>query len=198
LLNDLRKAALRRKQPELVKDLLEMIPSASQRRIFEAVHDRFLRRFARGRIAIGKRTWNLAGDPLKVYRVYAAVREALDAIIAPQLRFGSTHVVTVALPLSASRVEIVWDQQRPAMRFAPDIVLDGLREALTGLDPRRIKRCPECGAFFVARRLDKSACSPGCLNLARVHRHRARQSQYEYTRKLKSAGLVKPANARDL
>src|SRR5262245_21764424 len=68
LLNDLRKAAVRGKRPELVKDLLEMIPSASQRRILEAVYNRFLRCFAQGRIAIGGRSWNLAGDPLKVYR----------------------------------------------------------------------------------------------------------------------------------
>jgi len=196
LLKDLRRAAARRKQTGLVKDLVEMIPSASQRRIFMAVHKRFLRCFSQGRIEIGHRSWNLAGDPLKVYRLYAAVREALGAIVVPQLRFGSTHVVTLALPLPVRWVEIVWDQQRPAIRFAPDIVLDGLREALSGLDPRRIKRCPECGAFFLAWRKDKSACSKKCLNLARVHRHRAKQKDYEYNRKLRNAGVAKPESPK--
>ncbi len=50
LLKDWSSAAIRRDQTELVKGLLEVVPSASQRRIFKAVHDRFLRRFPRGRI----------------------------------------------------------------------------------------------------------------------------------------------------
>jgi hypothetical protein len=73
-------------------------------------------------------------------------------------------------------------------------VLDSLREALTDLDPRRIKRSQAC-SFFLARRLDKSACSPRCLNLTRVHRHRAKQPHYELARKLKSAGIAKPGAA---
>ena len=190
LLKDLSSNAVRRNQTELVKGLLEVVPSASQRRIFKAVRDRFLRCFPRGRIEIGERTWNLAGDALKVYRVYAAVREALDAIAEPQLRLGRNHAVTLTLPVGW--VEMVWDPGQPAIRFVPDLVLDGLRQALSGFDPRRIKRCPECGAFFLAQRLDKSACSQRCLNLARVHRYRAKQPQYEFTGKLKSAGLAKP------
>jgi hypothetical protein len=161
LLEDFSRAAVRRNQTERVKGRLKMVPSASQRRIFKAVHDRFLRRFALGRIEIGERTWNLVGDPLKVYRVYAAVREALDAIVEPQLKLGGNHVVTLTLPIRW--VAFVWDPQRPAICFVPDLVLDGLPQTLSGFDPRRIKRCLECDAFFLARRLDKSACSPRCL-----------------------------------
>jgi len=196
LLKDLRRDARRRSETALMGDLLDMIPTVFQQRIFKALHHRLLQRFPQGRIEIGERTWNLAGNPLKVYRVYAAVREALDAIAAPHWQLGNLHVATLALPLPVRWVEIVWDHQQPAIRFVPDIVLDGLREALTGLDPRRIKRCPECGAFFLAWRLDKSACSPRCLNLARVHRHRAKQKDYEYHRKLRNAGVAKPERPR--
>ena len=129
LLKDLRRAAARRKQTGLVKDLLEMIPSASQRRIFMAVHKRFLRCFSQGRIEIGHRSWNLAGDPLKVYCLYAAVREALDAIVAPQLRFGSTHVVTLALPLPVRRFRPIGELVRTGGEHALHIQfpLDGSR-----------------------------------------------------------------------
>ena len=189
LLKDLRSTSARAGQKSVVKDLLDMIPSPSQHRIFKAVHDEFSRRFARGSIAIGEMNWNLAGDPLKVYRTYTAVRETLAAIAAPRVRLRNTHAFALKLPVPAPWVQIIWDQEQPAIRFVPDPVLDGLCQALTGLDPRRIKRCPECGTFFLAWRLDKSACSPRCLNLARVHRHRAKRGRYEYNRKLKSAGL---------
>ena len=58
-LNDLRSAAARKGATASVRDLLAMIPSASERRIFKAVHDQFLRRFALGTIAIGEARWSL-------------------------------------------------------------------------------------------------------------------------------------------
>lgn len=195
LFKELRSAAEDPGQKASVKGLLDMIPFAFQQLIFEAVRDRFLRRFAQGRVSIGERSWNLGGDPLKVYRVYTAVRETLAAIAVPQLRVGKSPCRHAHTAVAHPPGGVVWDQRQPAIRFVLDIVLDGLREALAGLDSGRIKRCPECDALFLAQRMDKSACSLRCLNLARVHRHRARRSQYEYNRELKSAGITKPGTA---
>jgi hypothetical protein len=194
LLKDLKRAAAHVGQKTTVKDLADMIPLPGQHRILKTVHERFLRQFAGERIAIGESVWNLGGDPLKVYHLYAAVREILAAIAAPRWRLGNIHTVTLTLPSSIHWAQLVWDHRQPAIHIVPDIVLDGVRGALAGLDPGRIKRCPECGTFFLARRLDKSACSPRCSNLVRVHRHRARQPKYEYNRKLKKAGVtIEPA-----
>lgn len=165
-----------------------MIPSAAQLRIFEAAHSRFLRSFPEERAELGPQTWLLRGNPLVLYAIYAAVVEAFTDIAKGGIQIGQPreHIVGVAIPFPFSHLSIIWHSDKPAIDFVSNILLDGFRDALRGFDPRRIKRCPVCGSFFLARRLDKGACSPECLNINRVRRHRAKSAQYELTRKLKT------------
>jgi hypothetical protein len=97
----------RGQQTESAKDLSEMMPSPSRHEIFRAVHNQFMRCFPEGRIKIGERTWNLAGDPMKVYRLYAAVREAFGGKRRAGVAAGSIRTTKLAFPLPVSWVEIV-------------------------------------------------------------------------------------------
>jgi hypothetical protein len=56
----------------------------------------------------------------------------------------------------------------------------------------RFRGCAICSRLFLPRRHDQKCCSKGCAGVLRIRRHRAKQAEYEYNRKLKSAG-VKPA-----
>jgi hypothetical protein len=49
---------------------------------------------------------------------------------------------------------------------------------------KRLRRCAACETPFYAMRLDAQACSRLCATMLRVRRHRARQAQYQQTRKL--------------
>jgi hypothetical protein len=53
----------------------------------------------------------------------------------------------------------------------------------------RVRQCPVCKGFFFALRKDQKACSTRCNAARRVRQWRANQVQYEYRRKLRSAGL---------
>ncbi len=48
-------------------------------------------------------------------------------------------------------------------------------ELLGGEDRHRLRRCPACGRFFLARRGDRRWCSAACGNRTRVARHYARR-----------------------
>jgi hypothetical protein len=61
---------------------------------------------------------------------------------------------------------------------------------------RRFRRCEICPKLFLPRRRDQKCCSKLCAGLLRMRRYRAKQAEYEYNRKLKSAG-VKPATGRN-
>ncbi len=61
---------------------------------------------------------------------------------------------------------------------------------LSDCDLRRLRSCPVCGHFFVAWRMDQTACSKRCANRLRVARFRQRQPQYSANRKFrKRTGL---------
>lgn len=64
-------------------------------------------------------------------------------------------------------------------------VLDAFFGALDGAPLDRLRRCPQCGALFLAKRQDKGGCSPMCCNALNVqaHRRRAKEGKYEETRK---------------
>jgi hypothetical protein len=67
--------------------------------------------------------------------------------------------------------------------------------AIKGVEVARIRRCPVCRKIFFAMRhkagskYGSKACSRQCNQTLRVRRHRAKQADYEYGRKLKLAGL---------
>ncbi len=72
-------------------------------------------------------------------------------------------------------------------------LFQGLATALRGLDS--LRPCEVCQRTFFRSRKTQKCCSKTCAGTLRVRRHRAKQAQYEYNRKLKSAG-VKPAKER--
>jgi hypothetical protein len=61
--------------------------------------------------------------------------------------------------------------------------------ALEGVEAGRVRQCPECQRFFFALRKDQQACSRRCNSSRRVREWRANQTQYEYRRKLRGAGI---------
>jgi hypothetical protein len=61
--------------------------------------------------------------------------------------------------------------------------------ALEGVEPGRVRQCPECRRFFFALRKDRQACSKRCNSSRRVREWRANQARYEYRRKLRGAGI---------
>lgn len=193
LLEDRRKAIARMRKlnaaekKRALNSIDRSMPSAAQLRLIETLHTRFMQGFPEGRVEMGPQSFLLSGNRFLLYSVYAAVVEALSGIAEGGIKVGREHVAAFSIPLSVQQISIVWDDEdKPAIEFVSNILLDGFREALTGADPRRIKVCPICGRFFWAQRLDKSACSPPCLNTARVRRHRAKSQQYELARKLKT------------
>lgn len=96
-----------------------------------------------------------------------------------------------ALHTEASK-ELADKRSKAAIEWAD---LFGALETVLREDWGRFRACPICSRLFVPRRVDQSCCSKPCAGVARIRRHRAKQAQYEYNRKLKSAGL-KPARER--
>jgi hypothetical protein len=61
---------------------------------------------------------------------------------------------------------------------------------LSDCDLRRLRSCPICRHFFVAWRIDQTACNKQCANRQRVARFREKQPQYLASRKFrKRTGL---------
>jgi hypothetical protein len=61
---------------------------------------------------------------------------------------------------------------------------------LSDCDLQRLRACPVCRRFFVAWRMDQTACNPRCANRLRVARFRQKQPQYSANRKFrKRTGL---------
>jgi hypothetical protein len=121
----------------------------------------------------------------KLIRLVRSVRRSLEAIAS------RTSSVILDLPPS---------ELKPALFVNPDgtatLVPDPYRQFLDDLqriDLHRIRRCPVCpNRLFYAVRRDQGACSPQCMGVNRIRRFREKQSDYEYNRKLKSAGLKPP------
>lgn len=68
--------------------------------------------------------------------------------------------------------------------------------ALNGVDASRMRQCLVCNHFFFALRKDQKACSKRCNAVRRVRDWRANQARHEYRRKLRGAGLLKPARTK--
>jgi hypothetical protein len=191
ILSEHERLAIKKGDVDAKEALVDLFPSRGQERVFDAVRRKFVRRFPRGGIEFGARSQKFSDNPVAVYRLYAGVREVFSLIADARWKFGRAHLVEVRIPLPIVSMFATWNEgEEPAtISFVPDVLFDGLRDALVGQDPQRLKRCPVCGAFFWAWRKDKGACSPRCLGLNRLRRHRAKSADYEYRRKLRSAGI---------
>jgi predicted nucleic acid-binding Zn ribbon protein len=73
--------------------------------------------------------------------------------------------------------------------FQAEPLLQIFRAAIQGAEIRRLGRCPICGKFFYAVRSTQKTCSQRCNATRRVRAWRANMVRYEYSRKLKLAGV---------
>ncbi len=127
------------------------------------------------------------------------VRRTFDAIVdatgpgVREIRAGRKFEWHELEPL-----ELPAPEYKPVLFFNPDgrgtLGPDPYRQFLQDLEavePLRIRGCPICSRLFFASRKDKGACSPRCLNTFRVREFRNpdKTREYEYNRKLKSAGI---------
>lgn len=124
-----------------------------------------------------------------VYKFFFDVRSALDWVAEarevslgqglpsasistkPQVVFGSgSQIITV------HEGKVLFEDNREWTRF---------REAIRGVEIRRLRRCPVCRRIYYAVRDNKGACDLH-LDVARVRRHRDPESRrkYEKTRKI--------------
>jgi hypothetical protein len=117
-----------------------------------------------------------------------SVSGALKAIVAAteagvrELRAGRKSDRHECAP-----IELPVSEFKPVVGFNPGgqgvIWPDPYRQFLSdlnGTDLSRIRRCPVCRRLFFARRRDKGACSPPCLNVNRVQTFRSLQKRKEY------------------
>jgi hypothetical protein len=127
------------------------------------------------------------GESRKLIETYRDVRDFLECIPAMEPResgaFAADEEMQFPMMLYASRTE------NGRICFQPEPLRWAFKAALDGAETRRIRRCPICSKFFYAVRGTQKACSPRCNATRRVRAWRAKQAQYEYKRKLRSAGL---------
>jgi hypothetical protein len=116
----------------------------------------------------------------RVSRACVTITGRLMALLNPQ-----------ALYTEASK-ELADRRSKAAIEWAD---LFGSLETVLREDWGRFRACPICSRLFLPRRVDQSCCSKPCAGVARIRRHRAKQPEYEYNRKLKSAG-VNPSKER--
>jgi hypothetical protein len=170
--------------------------TTEQKKMFDEIEGQFNKQFPRG-IRVSENIWTEFEDPFVIYRYYLATRETF---ISLERQFSNWNerrsfvLITIPLRTPEQRPFVAnydWNKSGsfdPILSLAPDFIWDGLRRALSGHDGRRFKRCPICGSFFFARRVDKGACSvyPTCLGLNRQRQYRAKSADYQQTRKSKT------------
>ena len=149
--------------PHLVQAILEAFPSTAE---------------PEGTEGIPK--WDLSNAPAfnrwrLARRVYIAVYAARDFL--NRASDDSPKPVTqVSLGALGSRQARVTAWGQVAIEAAPALAL--FEAAFDGVHLRRIRRCPECGRFYYAKRVDKQACDEH-LTLMRVRRARRKMGKFE-------------------
>jgi hypothetical protein len=128
---------------------------------------------------------------LEMVREVASTLDSLCRTSAPYVLKAAGEQALMVKRLfvtpSMSRSEI-WIRQGMVSTYGIDPFKDFLT-ALHGTPVGRIRRCPICYRFFFGLRKDQKACTKRCNALRRVREWRTKQSQHEYRRKLRSAGL---------
>jgi hypothetical protein len=72
---------------------------------------------------------------------------------------------------------------------------DSLLRALEGVEARRIRECPICGALYWAGRLDKPACKTECDHVLRQRRYREKYSEKYKLQRYRRAEEMSPHEA---
>lgn len=94
---------------------------------------------------------------------------------------------------SAGQSMLVWLEVRATRDGSMLRVRDPYEDFLAVLsdcDLRRLRSCPVCRHFFLAWRMDQTACNTRCANRLRVARFKQKQPQYSANRKFrKRTGL---------
>ena len=149
--------------PRLVRALMEAFPGTGEVEGLEGIPK-----------------WDLSNAPpvnrgRLAQRVYIAVYAARDFLdrASDDSPDPLTQVSLGALGPRQARVT-AWGQV--AIEAAPALAL--FEAAFDGVHLRRIRRCPECGRFYYAKRVDKQACDEH-LTLMRVRRARRKMGKYE-------------------
>jgi hypothetical protein len=126
----------------------------------------------------------------KLARTYELVRNLFEQIragepsaIGSAYEGGADELVSFPITFFVDRTEA------GRVTFQPDPLLENFKSAIDGVESDRVRLCPICSRFFFALRITQRACSTRCNQTRRVRAWREKQTQYEYTRKLKSAGL---------
>ncbi|MBV8357205.1 MAG: hypothetical protein JO189_04615 [Deltaproteobacteria bacterium] len=142
---------------------------------------------------------NIAVQTLNTYRTLQGDREPVSALIDARIdpfRYGQelqADLITTGMKLilwlaphgsSADNRELVRLKAETAGHAAN--LIHHLETAVRNLDA--LHRCAICGNWFVPVRSDQTCCSKPCATALRVRRHRTKQSDYEYVRKLKAVG----------
>jgi hypothetical protein len=165
-------------------------PHAMLERLLRIVSARFKRKIPGG--VLKGRTTEMRSvfrrkidESLYIYELFFVYARSLKQLTAAAKAYAEKKGAAFFLEVPARRIDFVCNPKIKA--GADDLLLDQFFAAIQGHDIRKFKRCPICEKFFIAWRIDKGACSPKCLALNRVRRHRERQSGYEEKRKLKGA-----------
>jgi len=124
--------------------------------------------------------WDLSNAPpvnrgRLAQRVYIAVYAARD-FLSRASHDSPDPLTQVSLGALGPRQARVTARGQVAIDAAPALAL--FEAAFDGVHLRRIRRCPECGRFYYAKRVDKQACDEH-LTLMRVRRARRKMGKYE-------------------
>ena len=126
----------------------------------------------------------------QLYALGFAVRETFEALIRARQNYEDGEKFPALATGASRRVFEVMPEGR--LRERNDVFHGKfLREALPRLKITRLARCEVCRRFMYAVREGQKTCSKRCNAVRRVRAWRARQGEYEYNRKLKSAGVKK-------
>lgn len=165
-------------------------PHAMLEGLLKTVSARFKRKFPGG--VLRGSTWKRRStfrdkkdEALYLYELFFTSRTCLKQLTDASRSYESRKMSEFFIEIPATQIDYLCTPKVEPL--GSELFLDDFRNAIKGHDIRRFKCCPICGTFFVAWRIDKGACSPKCLAVNRVRRHRGRQSVYELRSKLKAA-----------
>lgn len=139
--------------------------------------------------------WPVVQRALEAVKLAWAERERLTLRRILDTIMGSTPGSSVPT-VGHARLAISLECDREGQiifRRAPEGPVALFTTTLQGLDAQRFGRCQVCARYYYAPRLlpdgkPPAACPPPakCARILRTRRHRAKQEEYELTRKLKT------------
>src|ERR1700723_3221972 len=136
-------------------------PHPLKRELLETVSTRFKRKFPQGALRFGKniilRTFRRKIDEnLYIYELFYTYSQCLKQLALMARTYTPRGGAEFYLVQPATRIDF---RCNPRIQLSGDLFRDGFLKVISDQDLRRFIRCPICGQFFVAWRLDKAACS---------------------------------------